>query len=97
MGGNERMCNAGLSLLRKRIDRIDKRIAGLLVKRYKCISAIGLYKGENKISVEDPRREADVLGKVTHGIRDEKAVDFIRQVYACIFNASRAVEIHKSG
>jgi len=97
MGGNEGMCNSGLSLLRKRIDRIDKRIAELLMKRYRCISAVGLYKGENNISVEDPRREADVLGKVTRGIRDEQAADFIRQVYACIFDASRAVEINETG
>ncbi len=94
--GYEGTSKSGLSLLRKRIDRIDKRLTGLLVKRYECISAIGLYKGENNISVADPVREAEILSKVTSGIGDEKVTDFIKQVYAGIFDASRAVEIHET-
>ncbi len=95
--GYEAMSKSGLSLLRKRIDRIDKRLTGLLVKRYECISAIGLYKCENDISVADPEREAEVLSRATRGIRDEETLNFIREVYAGIFNASRAVEIREAG
>ena len=86
------MIKSRLTVLRKRIDRIDRRLAGLLAKRYECISKIGQYKLENNISVADPDRESEVLERVTSRIADEGASIFVSRVYSGIFDASRTVE-----
>jgi len=90
------MPKSGLLVLRRKIDRIDKKLTGLLVKRYECISSIGRYKIEKKMSVADPERETAVIEKVTRRIPDENAARFVKQVYSGIFDASRAVETNET-
>ncbi len=90
------MSKSGLSVLRRRIDRIDKKLARLLVKRYECVSSIGRYKIEKKMIVADHERETAVLEKATRRIPDENVARFVKQVYSGIFDASRAVEMNKT-
>ncbi len=46
------------------MDEIDKKIAKLLRIRMKILSEIKKIKQEHKISIKDPKREKNILGRL---------------------------------
>ena len=55
------MGGATLKDLRRRIDRVDRAILGLLEERMAICSEIGKIKAREGLPPEDPEREAEVL------------------------------------
>lgn len=86
------MSKSRLLVLRRRIDRIDGKLAGLLEKRYRLVSVVGTYKNKENIPVADPLREKEIMDGIISRVRNDEAVQFIRMVYEGIFRASRAIE-----
>lgn len=76
---------------RKRIDRIDSRIIKLLDQRTQCAVEIGRIKAATGAPVYDPKREAEVVERLTALARviPKKSLE---AVYREIFSAARAVE-----
>lgn len=79
-----------LEKARKKIDALDRAIAGLLGRRFAL--AAGLAPLKKKI--RDPRREARVLANVARGVRPafRKAA---RAAYAEIIKQSRLLQVRR--
>ncbi|MBN2324203.1 MAG: chorismate mutase [Spirochaetes bacterium] len=73
---------------RKRIDRIDRRVARLLEKRLGQVLLIGIEKKKNGIDVSDAERETEVLRNVSTAVKDERAGRFVQSIYGRIFEVS---------
>lgn len=76
---------------RKRIDRIDSQIIKLLDQRTQCAVEIGRIKAATGAPVFDPKREAEVVERLTSlaCVIPKKSLE---AVYREIFSAARAVE-----
>jgi chorismate mutase len=85
-----------LNRLRSRIDRIDKGIIRLLLKRSRAVERIGRLKKQQGIPVVDSEREREILSRIDTKIDLQKAAgaqrEFVRKVYERIFTASREME-----
>jgi len=73
---------------RKRIDRIDRRVARLLERRLDQVLLIGIEKKKSNIDVSDKTRETSVLRNVGSVVKDEQAGRFVQLIYGRIFEAS---------
>ncbi|MBI4802630.1 MAG: chorismate mutase [Elusimicrobia bacterium] len=79
---------SALEKKRKKIDAIDSRLAGLLVKRFGLVKSLaGLKK-----TIRDPKREAAVL-KTAGGLAGSKELRFaVAAVYKEIFRQGRRMQ-----
>ncbi len=50
--------------LREKISKYDAQIAALIAKRQSLMPAVGLYKKQNKIAINQPKREKEILEKI---------------------------------
>lgn len=76
-----------LNSYRKKIDKIDKKISDLLIKRYKVVKAIGDVKQEQNLPVRDYKREEESLRKL---LSSKELTESEKQYIAGIFS-----EIHR--
>ena len=53
-----------IAKLRKEIDEIDKQLINLLSKRKEIVLKIGKIKKENKLRIEDKKREKDIIRRI---------------------------------
>ena len=77
---------------RQKIDGIDKKIVVLLNERAGVAGAIGKAKSKNGASVFVPKREKDVLTKVSNLTKGPLKKDHIKAIYTEIMSATKAVE-----
>jgi chorismate mutase/prephenate dehydratase len=80
-----------LSVIRKRIDEVDKQIQDLINERARFAQQVGISKGELAAAVDyyRPEREADVLRRVLERnegpLRDEEMLRLFREIMsACL-------------
>jgi chorismate mutase len=88
--------NKEISRWRYRIDKIDQKIIFLLNKRAKCVDEIGLIKKKIGINVYSPKREKEVLQKVTTMNSGPFSRRAVRKIFSCIMFESRNFEHVKS-
>ena len=50
--------------LREKINYFDTKIIALISKRQALMPAVGLYKKQNKIAINQPEREKEILIKI---------------------------------
>lgn len=53
-----------ITKLRKKIDKIDRRITCLLEERFKIATEIGRIKKLNKLPLRDKKREEEIFKKI---------------------------------
>ncbi len=89
-GGGENV-NDTIGDWRRRIDKLDGQIIKLLDSRTQCAVEIGKVKAATGAPVYDPKREAEVVERLTALARviPKKSLE---AVYREIFSAARAVE-----
>lgn len=78
--------------LRKRIDRIDRRVVVLLARRQCTVAEVGKIKREFGLPVEDPRREEEIMSRIDRCRFPEAGKRYIKEVYRAIFQCSYAAE-----
>lgn len=82
-----------INKLRKKIDKIDKKILLLLKKRFAVVKELGEYKKQNDKEVFDPERERFVKDKVSALAKeydlDEKLVE---EIFEAIMSQSRKTQ-----
>jgi chorismate mutase / prephenate dehydrogenase len=81
-----------LRLARGKIDRLDWRIVGLLAKRRAVVAKVGRLKRLLGLPVEDPKREAEILGRIRDRGLAEGVKGYVEAVYRAIFRSSCVVE-----
>lgn len=76
-----------LEIYRKEIDSIDKKIMKLLERRFNIVKEIGIYKKENKIEIEDKKREKEIYIKIK--AKNSKINKNIKLIYEDIIGLSK--------
>ena len=83
---------SGIERHRRKIDRLDRRVAKLLAKRFRQVVRIGRVKRENKTDVRDITREGEVLERIDSVVDDGRARIFVRNVFRGIIEESSRVQ-----
>ncbi len=77
-------------ILRKQMDKIDKRIFYLLKKRFQISIELGKIKKKNDMKIRDIKRENKIIkNKIKSSGLDKK---FIKDLYRLIFKESRRLQ-----
>ncbi len=78
--------------LRRKIDRLDKRIVKLLNKRAKYADDIGKIKEKKRLDVYSPEREKQVIENVSRENPGPLTDEAVKRVYERIIDESRRLE-----
>lgn len=85
--------NMSLIKLRKKQQKIDEKIVGLLSERLKISEEIGQFKKKNGLKVEDKSVENE---KIEHLIAKSSSkhitADFMRKIWRLIFARSKEIQ-----
>ena len=81
--------DSGLKSRRKNMDTVDEQIISLLRKRMELSSEIGKMKKKENLPVIDPKRELEVLSKIS---LEMPYAESIESVYYKILEESRDIE-----
>ena len=73
-----------LQNLRNEIDKVDKSIGDLLLKRMELVKEIGKIKEKGDISIVDTEREIDILSRF-----EEK---YVKEVFKKILSESKKLQ-----
>lgn len=77
--------------LRKKIDELDDKIAGLYLERQRTVREIGEEKARTHAAVLDPAREKKIIARVTKQADDEQKI-YLKRVFETILETSRAYQ-----
>lgn len=83
---------ADLRQLREQIDQADQDLVKALVKRYDLVMEVGRLKREKGQAVFDPKREEQVLDKVTNLAQRPEYEAALRAVYQEIMDQAKRLE-----
>lgn len=83
---------ADLRQLREQIDQADQDLVKALVKRYDLVMEVGRVKRASGQAVFDPKREEQVLGKVTNLAQRPEYEAALRAVYQEIMDQAKRLE-----
>ena len=81
-----------LPSLRKRIDRLDRRLLRLLNQRAALAVRVGRIKTQRGLPIFDARREAEVLQRLAKVNRGPLSGAAIRHIFRAILRYSRQTE-----
>lgn len=81
----------GLQEMRAEIDRIDREIVTLYLRRMETVKAIGAWKRENNVPVRDPEREKRLLDEAA-AMAGEEYGDGVRALFRLLIEQSRACQ-----
>ncbi len=81
-----------LNQLRKRIDRIDRKLVGLLNERAALAVRIGDLKKKEGLPVFDRRREAHILSRLSRSRNGKLPAASIREIFREILGESRKLQ-----
>lgn len=83
---------ADLSKLREQIDQADRDLVKALVKRYDLVMEVGRVKRASGQAVFDPKREEQVLDKITNLAQRPEYEAALRAVYQEIMDQAKRLE-----
>lgn len=86
--------NEQLESLRLQINAVDEKLCQLFSARMDLVAAVAKVKEASGLPIFDPVREAQVLDRVSQRIEEEKS-NYLRQVYQCLMDVSKAYEKEK--
>jgi chorismate mutase-like protein len=81
-----------LKSLRRKIDRIDRKIVKLLNKRAEFAHEIGEIKGQLQMEIYFPQREEEVLRNVSYENNGPMTNESIRSIFKKIIEETRKIE-----
>ena len=82
-----------LETLRKKIDRVDKRIVKQIAKRMRLSERVGKFKYANAISCSNPEREKEVIAtKRTLAKKKNVNPSLIEDIFKKIIKESNKVQ-----
>ena len=84
--------NKKIERYRRRIDRIDRRVAALLSRRFHQVLLIGRVKSSEKIDVTDTARETEVLDRVGSVASGKSTAKYVLSVYRSIIDESSRIQ-----
>lgn len=85
--------NYDLDEIRTEIDKIDRELVSLFLRRMDCSAQVAEYKKENGLPVTDASRERALLNKISD-LSGENFEEYTRTLYSTVLDLSRAYQ-HK--
>lgn len=88
-----------LNELRQEIDKIDKDLVDLFIKRMKLVNDVAEFKMKNSGKVLDKTREMLIINKYTENIKDKALKSNVKEFLESLMHISRRIQkeiIHKS-
>ena len=86
---------ARVAELRERVDEVDRELIRALNERARIVQEITAIKGEAGVPVFDPKREEEILQKVTE-INDGPIYDSsMRDIFELVLHRIRDLEIQR--
>lgn len=82
---------------RREIDLLDRELAKILERRMQVVAAVAAYKKEHHMEVYDPRREWQVLDKISNLTGQKNLAPYLRRIYQCIMDESKKYEREHMG
>ena len=82
--------NGNILVLRKELDEIDRRLGGLLIKRFQICRKIGEHKKENGLAIEDLDREKQIIDNKIKEFNLPK--EFVKELFLLIFKYSKKMQ-----
>jgi monofunctional chorismate mutase len=82
----------GLQKLREAIDQIDRQIVELLAERLRLVIKVGEIKLAHQLPVYDPKRERELIERVTSAVADPMTPGMAQRIFECIIQESRSLE-----
>jgi 3-deoxy-7-phosphoheptulonate synthase/chorismate mutase len=86
------MPDSDLQELRKRIDELNARLLEVLQERAEVVLEISRLKEEIGMQSHDPRREEEMLRKLTRSSSGPFGPAELREIFRAIFRASLAIQ-----
>ena len=77
---------------REKIDEIDRDLVRLLNERARCVMEIGRIKRDNKLPIEEPHREQQVLRNALVTNRGPLSSQAMERVFAQIVEEGRQLQ-----
>lgn len=78
-----------LESVRIEIDQINREIVALYERRMACVDEVVRIKAEQGLPIEDSKREAEVLAKMSAYLENEEYASDIETLFGCIFDLSK--------
>ncbi|MGI6169281.1 MAG: bifunctional chorismate mutase/prephenate dehydratase [Christensenellales bacterium] len=82
----------GIERYRREIDKIDRDMLDLFLRRMQAAKEIGVYKKEKGLPVYDARREADVLDSRVGSVGEEHLRQSARDFFVSLMELSKAYQ-----
>ena len=79
---------------RKKIDALDEQLLELVVKRLKICQEIAKYKQENKLPIQNKKREQELIKNRIEKLKELGFDDqeFVQELFELIMKKSREVQ-----
>jgi chorismate mutase len=84
-----------LETFRYNIDDIDNKIMELLVKRFSISSKIGEMKTINKLTINDPNREEEIINRLSKDYIGALDYNQIASIFSPIYSISKQIQKNK--
>jgi chorismate mutase/prephenate dehydratase len=84
-----------LETFRYNIDDIDNKIMELLVKRFSISSKIGEMKTINKLTINDPNREEEIINRLSKDYIGALDHNQIASIFSPIYSISKQIQKNK--
>lgn len=82
-----------LEIIRNNINKIDRQIITLLVKRFIYVQKIGVLKKNRKLSIVDKKRESEILKNINNEAKKNRLNrNFVNKVFDLIIKQSKKVQ-----
>ena len=83
------MNDSDLQDFRNKIDEIDDNIVKLLLERFAVVKNVAKYKKEHGLEIEQKKREAEVLKKISEKINSQEYTEYILEIYKTVLETSK--------
>ncbi len=80
---------------RKKIDDLDRQLAGLLNERARAAVEIGRLKRTTNLPIYEPDREKQVIANVQRASQGPLAARDLAQIYERIMDVMRSIQKHE--
>ena len=84
--------NKKIELYRGKINRLDRKLIKLILKRIKKVKIIGSIKKSEGISINNEKRENEILKAIDRISRNPDLSEHIKTIYKTIFEISKKIE-----
>ncbi|MDO4773251.1 MAG: chorismate mutase [Bacillota bacterium] len=84
--------NQNIAAYRSHLDRIDERIAALLLERLEIVKKIGEEKRRHGYAVLDQGRETEIRERLSRIATREGEAHYLLQIYEGIMDASKRAQ-----